>query len=702
MQTKTLQTKRALRTALLVLLLGVAGMTYAQTGNIVFADANVKAICVEHWDSDGDEELSYAEATEVTDLDGAFRFNSDIYTFDELQYFTGLSWINHGDFYECRNLSSIIIPSSVRGIDYAAFSICTSLSFITIPNSVTTIGEKAFSSCTSLSSITIPNSVTTIGNETFNSCTSLSSITIPNSVTSIGFGAFIDCTSLSSVIIGNSVTEIRGAFRGCTSLSSIDIPNSVVSIVSKAFMDCTSLSFVNIPNSVTTIGQEAFLGCTSLSSIDIPNSVITIGDWTFSNCTSLNSIIIPNSVTSIGKMAFNCCINLESINIPNSVTLIGGGAFYGCTKLNSVILGNSVTTIEDSAFFGCTSLNSIVIPNSVTLIGYGAFGECSNLSSIVVVEDNPVFDSRENCNAIIEIETNSLIIGCITTIIPNSVTSIGAYAFADCANLSSITIPNSITFIGEYAFEDCTSLNSVIIGNSVTEIDFQAFSNCRNLEEVVALSLVPPILSYSFDYTDNVILTVSCGSKEAYMASDWANYFTTIEDDCGTHSVSIHNISFHGGSVIVSDTVAEVGEEVQITVTPDDGMTIDSVLVYDADNPSVVVQFYQIGTGSFIYAFLMPSFDVEIKVVFKPGSAVDENSGIEVSVYPNPTNGQLKIEAEGIKHVTVSNTLGQVIYEGKTEGDVFEYDFGKHEAGVYLVRIETANGVAVKKVTVTR
>ena len=246
----------------------------------------------------------------------------------------------------------------------------------------------------------------------------------------------------------------------------------------------------------------------------------------------------------------------------------------------------------------------------------------------------------------------------------------------------------------------------MVIPASVGYIGTCAFLGCDGFDKCAVLGDTPPYLKIEdgFGPFDESLtyLIVPCGRKAVYEASDWADYFTTIEENCGTHTISIGNISFHGGSVIVSDTIAEVGEEVQITVTPDDGMIIDSILVYNPDNPSVVVQLYQIGKGSSIYAFLMPSFDVEIKVMFKPGSAVGENSGIEVSVYPNPTNGLLKIEAEDIKSVCINNMLGQVIHEGKANDDVFEYDFGKHEAGVYLVRIETARGVITKKVTVTK
>ena len=223
----------------------------------------------------------------------------------------------------------------------------------------------------------------------------------------------------------------------------------------------SEITYNNVTYSVTSIGSYAFERCSGLTSITIPNSVTSIGKGAFAYCSGLTSITIPNSVTSIGERAFYSCSRLTSITIPNSVTSIGDEAFSYCSGLTSITIPNSVTSIEDYAFYKCSSLASITIPNSVTSIGKQAFQGCSGLESIVVDPGNTKYDNRDNCNAIIETESNTLIKGCKNTVIPNSVTSIGEYAFSSCSGLTSITIPNSVKSIGNYAFSKCENLADV-------------------------------------------------------------------------------------------------------------------------------------------------------------------------------------------------------------------------------------------------
>ena len=245
--------------------------------------------------------------------------------------------------------------------------------------------------------------------------------------------------------------------------------------------------------------------------ITFDRDVTSIGYYAFNNCSSLTSVTISNSVTEIGWYAFINCKGLTSVTMPNSVTSIGNGAFRNCSSLTSVTIPNFVTSIGHWAFLDCSSLTSVTIPNSVTSIGTYAFRGCSGLTSIAVDSGNTVYDSRDNCNAIIETASNTLICGCMNTIIPNSVTSIGKYAFYKCSGLTSIEIPNSVTSIGSYAFY-CKSLTSVTIPNSVISIGEYAFYGYSGLTSVTIPNSVTSIGSYAFAYCYGLIsITVKWG-----------------------------------------------------------------------------------------------------------------------------------------------------------------------------------------------
>lgn len=320
-----------------------------------------------------------------------------------------------------------------------------------------------------------------IGDKAF-AHSSLKSVTISDSVTSIGEGAFEGCDSLTSKVeLGE---EIIGGIKYCLYCNRTAKIVEVSGDNTGAIIIPETIVFNTLTYRVTSIGTCAFRYCDKLESVTIPNSVTSIGEQAFECCFSLTKITIPNSVTIIGKKAFNDCHKLESITIPNGVTSIGELAFSCCYELTEIVIPNSVTSIGYRAFEICTSLKSILIPINVTEIEKNAFVGCKGLTSIIVAEGNPMYDSRENCNAIIETATNTLIQGCSQTIIPESVTEIGEEAFAICDSLTSIVISDNVTSIGAEAFRNCESLKSVTIPASIKSIGSMAFDWCKNLADI--------------------------------------------------------------------------------------------------------------------------------------------------------------------------------------------------------------------------
>ena len=341
----------------------------------------------------------------------------------------------------------------------------------------------------------------------------------------------------------NDKTELGVTYKGTTMVNAdyagkVVIPESVIyegktyfvtTIGSYAFHSCRSLTEVTIPSSAIYIGGWTFFDCSGLKEVIIGNSVTSIGDYAFSGCSSLTELTIPSSVIYINDRAFFGCEGLTKLTIPNSVTYIGNFAFSLCIGLTELIIPNSVTTIGRNAFDNCSGLTELTIPNSVTSIGIQAFYGCSGLEKITVESDNPNYDSRENCNAIIATNRDELIAGCKNTIIPNSVTSIGDDAFSGSIGLTKLTIGNSVTSIGDGAFSWCEGLTEVTIGNSVTSIGDYAFYQCTGLTTLYSLNTTPPIVAKTSTFENNhyrnLDVFVPQEALETYQTADiWKNF----------------------------------------------------------------------------------------------------------------------------------------------------------------------------------
>ena len=414
---------------------------------------------------------------------------------------------------------------------------------------------------------------------------------------------------------GVSVT-VTGHVNGYNATGALNIPESV--------------NHEGTDYAVTNIGNSAFLYYFYVTSLSLPNSLITIEDGAFAYCSGFTGDLI----------------------IPNSVVTIGSSAFFTCYSFNGdLVIGNSVTTIGEYAFDDCAGLHGVLnIPSNVTSIGLDAFRYCA-FSGMTVDPANPVYDSRDNCNAIIRTSTNELVTGCVNTVIPTSVTAIGENAFCGLDGLTSINIPNSITSIGAGAFSFCFHLTGdLTIPNSVETIGAGAFFQCSGFDGTLTIGeSVEFIGDYAFRQCSNFTKAVSLATVPPELGNE-PGWNCVVFEQFGTQT---------------------------LTVPYGCAGAYQSTAWYDP-----------IGLNGF-YEFI----EAEPTSVSKVGNVVS-------SVYPNPTHGTIKIEAEGIRNVSIYTIHGTKVFEAPASGNAFEFDFSRHATGMYLINVETATGVETRKVTV--
>ena len=344
-----------------------------------------------------------------------------------------------------------------------------------------------------------------------------------------------------------------------------------------AFSECTSLTSVVIPDGVTVIGSAAFSGCTSLKSVAIPSSVIRIENAAFRRCTSLASIVIPDGVQKIGNTdswleqqgTFSDCVSLTSIEIPDSVTFIGGFTFAGCTSLTSVVIPAGVTNIDGGAFQNCNSLAEINVDENNT--------SYSSENGIVFNKDRTVLvqypEGRNDISYSIPDTVTEIyayaFYNCasLTSIdIPAGVTSIGDFAFYNCTSLTSIVIPDGVTTIGDYAFTGCTLLTSIVIPDSVINIDYGVFKGCASLTKITIPDGVTNIGNYTFEHCTSLTSIVIPNSVTSIGEMAFDGCTSLISIAIPDSVTSIGHQAFYGctslTSVEIPDSVTDIGVSV--------------------------------------------------------------------------------------------------------------------------------------------
>lgn len=412
---------------------------------------------------------------------------------------------------------------------------------------------------------------------------------------------------------GASVT-LTGHVNGYNAQGELNIPASV--------------SYGGTDYAVTNIGNSAFMYYFYLTSLTIPNSVTTIEDGAFAYCSGFTGdLIIPNSVVTIGASAFFTCYSFDG----------------------DLVIGNSVTTIGEYAFDDCNGMHGVLnIPSNVTTIGIDAFRYCT-FSGITVDPESPVFDSRDNCNAIIRTETNELVIGCVNTVIPNTVTSIGDNAFSGLTGFTSISIPESVTSIGAGAFAFCFDLTGdLTIPNSVETIGSGAFFQCEGFDGTLTIGeSVKFIGDYAFRQCSHFSQAVSLATVPPELGNE-PGWGCVVFEQFGTQTLTV---------------------------------PYECAAAYRNSN-----WYDEFGLNGF-YEFIEAE-----------PTAVSKVENVVLAVYPNPTCGIVKIEAKDIRNISIFNMLGEKVFETPASGDAYEYDFSNQETGVYFIKVETEKGVETKRI----
>lgn len=383
--------------------------------------------------------------------------------------------------------------------------------------------------------------------------------------------AFMWHDNIVTMVVPKGVSSIgERAFFECIRMKEIQLPDSIKTIGESAFCGCRALEGISIPEGVSEIAKGTFEGCSKLSNVHLPVSITKIGDDAFKLCSSLVSIRIPNGITEIGDRSFEGCFKLSVIEIPGSVKKIGQYAFRQCSSLKEVSIPEGVTEIGDGAFQSCSELSVIHIPSSVVKIGANAFDDCPRLNNIIIAPENTIFDSRENCNAIIETETGTLIQGSNHAFIPQGVSKIAENAFSGLTGITEIHIPQDVTYIGDKAFFHCSRLTEVLIPDVIKHIGEDAFKGCPVILEgttriedfcfsgVEFSKVVIP--SSVTEIGEDAFTGCSCSNIKAIIVSPENKTYDSREDCNGIVETASNVLIMGCESTVIPKSVTKIGK----------------------------------------------------------------------------------------------------------------------------------------------
>jgi len=520
----------------------------------------------------------------------------------------GVTSIGNFTFYQCRCITSLTIPSSVKSIGSSAFEDCIGLTSLTLSEGLESIGGSAFEGCTGLKNLRIPNTVNTISINVFAKCTSITdvycyAVNVPetdanafdgtpteNSVLHVPSNALEAYKSSNPwndfkeiVALNGETPSVKRTIHVATAgtlkdFISDDEKYQIEELTITGELNGTDFWLIRdmggvmchgggsgFPKTVSTDGRLKFLDISKANIVSGGKpytwSIHGTDPHVFNTRIYTDGIEIYTENNRISHMLF-ADTKFETIILPSNVISIDSWSFWYCECLTSLIIPNSVKEIGSLAFKSCRGLTSVTIPNSVKSIKGGVFSGCSNLTSMKVESGNSVYDSRDNCNALIETGSNTLIAGCKNTMIPNSVTCIGESAFSDCSGLTSVTIGNRVTSIGNCAFFGCSGLTSIIIPNSVTSIGGGAFSDCGGLKSIHSY------IEWPFKVSEDVFSETTYSNSQLIVPKDKKWFYQNTE---GWNKFKNIVESDESGQIIVVDGIYYIiGENNTVSVTHGD------------------------------------------------------------------------------------------------------------------------------------
>jgi len=410
------------------------------------------------------------------------------------------------------------IPASVTDIGDSAFLESSQLQQVSIPGTVAVIETLAFESC-ALTSVSIPDSVTNIGWEAFESCTDLMDVMIGSGLTNWDQSVFDSCTSLAAIHVSSNnpvFSSVEGVLfnRSQTTLiaypcakpgNAYTIPGTVTNIAGSAFAGCTNLTNVTLPEGVTSIGGAAFLGCTGLTNLILPEDVISIGDEAFWDCTGLTNLTIPDSVTSIGEYVFWGCTGLITATIGNGVTYLGPDAFGDCFNIKGFYFRGNAPTLGSTVFqydhgtvyyasentgwsngYGGLATATWTLPEVLAQFDFATNNGAISILRYVGAGGTAAIPPLLNGWPVMTIGNGAFASSPITQVeMAATLTNLGAGAFANCPDLTSITLwPTQSCVLASGVFSNCTALTNALIGGAIADLGAGVFAGCTGLAGV--------------------------------------------------------------------------------------------------------------------------------------------------------------------------------------------------------------------------